>query len=83
MKKLKMTNLPDELYSYEFKRVIRLFRVFYPSDICKMMVDYPLIDKTMIGRLFYSEIRSGTIRQTGNKKPLKSGGIEWEYQTIL
>jgi hypothetical protein len=76
-----MSNLRDECYHTEFINVVNKFKTFYPSDIAKMMVDFPVIDTAVTGRIFSSLARAGIIEKTGKKKIIRSR-IENEYRTM-
>ena len=74
-------NLEDEVYKFEFRRTVLMFRHFYPSDINKMLVDIHPADRMVVPQGYSVLLRQNKIEKTGRSKPLKTGGIEWEYRT--
>lgn len=74
-------SLDDEIYKIEFRRTVEMFRRFYPSDINKMLVDLRPARVVVVAGCYSALLRSGKIKRSGNSKPLKKGGIEWEYLT--
>lgn len=60
-----------------------MFRCFYPSDLNKMLVDLRPSKKNVLPGCYSAMIRTGKIKKSGRTKPIKTGGVEWEYKTIL
>lgn len=81
MKTEQQTILTDQVFMIESERAVLRFRVFYPSELKKMVNLVPQ-DKTTTGRMFWLMIHKKLIRRTGNYKKNPDGRIEFEYETI-
>lgn len=69
------------IFENSYRDKIGRFRYFYPSEIrclCEYFPNNPLV----IARIYSALIRRKKIKRTGNFKNTKTGGGEWEYETI-